>query len=75
MNRERQPYGGEGGEDGGFSARCSGQYAGLTGARVTLLHIGELSVPICLPARKQGRTTVVERERDERCYGEKRARA
>lgn len=38
--------------EGGFRARCSGQRGGLTGARVTGPHIGELSVPICLPAEK-----------------------
>lgn len=40
--------------EGGFRARCSGQRGGLTGARVTGPHIGELSVPICLPAEKPG---------------------
>lgn len=46
----RSPEGGR----GGFRARCSGQRGGLTGARVTGPHIGELSVPICLPAEKPG---------------------
>lgn len=49
---ERRRGRGEG-EDG-FRARCSGQRGGLTGARVTGPHIGELSVPICLPAEKPG---------------------
>lgn len=40
--------------EGGFRARCSGQRGGLTGARVTGPHIGELSVHICLPAEKPG---------------------
>lgn len=40
--------------EGGFRAKCSGQRGGLTGARVTGPHIGELSVPICLPAEKPG---------------------
>lgn len=39
------------GTEGGFRVRCSGQRSGLTGARVTGPHIGELSVPICLPGR------------------------
>lgn len=50
---------------GGFKARCSGQRGGLTGARVTGPHIGELSVPICLQAEKQGRVQGRQRERDE----------
>lgn len=53
---------------GGFRARCSGQRGGLTGARVTGPHIGELSVPICLPAEKpggvQGRGRMGRGERD-----------
>lgn len=50
---------------GGFKARCSGQRGGLTGARVTGPHIGELSVPICLQAEKRGEMQGRQRERDE----------
>lgn len=48
--------------------RCSGQRGGLTGARVTGPHIGELSVPICLP----GRNTACKggREKGTRCANE-----
>lgn len=42
------------GEDG-FRARCSGQRGGLTGARVTGPHIGELSVPTYMPASRETR--------------------
>lgn len=53
------------GTEGGFRVRCSGQRGGLTGARVTGPHIGELSVPICLP----GRNTACKggREKGKRC--------
>lgn len=40
--------------EGGFRTRCSGQRGGLTGARVTGPHIGELSVSICLPEKPGG---------------------
>jgi len=73
--REREREGGGEGEcigrdgrtgrEGGFKARCSGQRGGLTGARVTGPHIGELSVSICLQAEKRGEMQGRQRERDE----------
>lgn len=51
--------------EGGFRTRCSGQRGGLTGARVTGPHIGELSVSICLPERNPAGCKGDERGRDE----------